>query len=40
MQSALELVDIRLLDHLIVVAERIMSLAERGLDKSLSLRLS
>ena len=31
LQSALELVDIRLLDHLVVAAEGMMSLAERGL---------
>lgn len=31
LQSALELVDIRLLDHLVVVAEGIMSLAARWL---------
>ncbi|HBC9812129.1 TPA: hypothetical protein KFP54_004196 [Escherichia coli] len=31
LQSALELVDIRLLDHLVVAAEGIMSLAERRL---------
>ncbi|MCJ2366598.1 RadC family protein [Aeromonas dhakensis] len=30
MQSALELVDIRLLDHLVVATEGIVSLAERG----------
>ncbi|WP_412176514.1 JAB domain-containing protein [Enterobacter sp.] len=30
-QSALELVEIRRLDHLVVAAEGIMSLAERGL---------
>ncbi|QLL90949.1 DNA repair protein [Aeromonas caviae] len=30
LQSALELVDIRLLDHLVVATEGIVSLAERG----------
>ncbi|WP_424991893.1 JAB domain-containing protein [Klebsiella oxytoca] len=31
LQSALELVDITLLDHLVVAAEGIISLAERGI---------
>ncbi|MCE9864101.1 JAB domain-containing protein, partial [Aeromonas caviae] len=30
LQTALELVDIRLLDHLVVATEGIVSLAERG----------